>query len=145
MNNPDEEVMSQEEQEQEQEEQPKLRILKHKKKKPVSEKRRKQLARARVTKAKKAMQKRLMKEQEAQIQEEEQRQNNNQAIEDRLGDLIQQKVELAFEQFLGAAQRMNQTMHPRLKLHPFLVHQRLQLLLLTTHTCFNNKMSRNSI
>ena len=102
MNNPDEEVMSQEEQEQEQEEQPKLRILKHKKKKPASEKRRKQLARARATKAKKAMQKRLMKEQEAQIQEEEQRQNNNQAIEDRLADLIQQKVELAFEQFLGA-------------------------------------------
>ena len=103
---PEEDMMSQEDQDQEQEEeeeQPKLRILKNKKKKrPVSDKRRKQLAKARATKARKAMERKLMKQHATKKKEEEQKLKHRQVAEDRLADIIEQKVTQAFEQYLGA-------------------------------------------
>ena len=89
--------------EQEEEEQPKLGILKNKKKKrPVSDKRRKQLAKARATKARKALERKLLKEQASKKKQKEQKQKQRQVAEDRLAEIIEQKVTQAFEQCLGA-------------------------------------------
>ena len=148
---PEEDMMSQEDQEQvmqeEEEEQPKLRILKNKKKKrPVSDKRRKQLAKARATKARKAMERKLMKQHASKKKEEEQNLKHRQAAEDRLADIIEQKVTQAFEQYLGLGQRRNQTMLQRFKHGRFLVNQRLHPLLWITPFCSsNNSLSSLSL